>query len=287
MIKTDPKPQITSSMLGMFERCGYQWLYRYGAKFGLAESERILPPGVAAVVGTAVHKGVEVNLRHKMEKGVLAPIDVVFDAGRDSIVTTFQAGEVMLTEDGATDPAKVQGEAIDSVISLSRLHHAEVAPKIEPAALEEPFVIQIQGSEYDLAGRKDIREKNGVIRDTKTKKTSPSASDGWTMQTRMYALSEKIERGALPPRIALDYLVNTKTPKLVQLVTEAKDMALAPLLERLNNMANVIEVSQYVRSRGNEDLPLTPADPNSWICTSKWCGYAFEGGCPYWSGRRE
>lgn len=287
MIKTDPKPQITSSMLGMFERCGYQWLYRYGAKFGLAESERILPPGVAAVVGTAVHKGVEVNLRHKMEKGILAPIDMVFDASRDSILTTFQAGEVMLSDEDAGDINKVMGEAVDSAVSLSRLHHVEVAPKINPAAIEEPFVLEIQGCEYDLAGRKDIREKDGTIRDTKTKKSSPSSSDGWTMQTRMYALAEKVERGALPPRITLDYLVNTKTPKLVQLVTEAKDMALAPLFDRLNNMVNVIEVSQYVRSKGSEMLPLTPADPNSWICTSKWCGYAFEGGCPYWSGRRE
>lgn len=286
-IDTTPKPQITSSMLGMFERCGYQWLYRYGAKFGLAEGEQIIAPGIAAVVGTAVHKSVEVNLRHKMEKKELLPLDAALDAGRDELVGIFSAGDVMFTEEEAANVDAAKGDAVDTVVSLARLHYADVAPKINPVALEEPFVLKVPGCEFDLAGRKDIRQEDGSINDTKTKKTSPSASDGWTMQTRLYAYSELIQRGSLPPRVTLNYLVKTKTPKLVDLITEAKDMTMSPLFERLNNMVNTIEVAQYLRSKGKEEYPLTPADSTTWVCTSKWCGYAHKGGCPFWSGRTE
>jgi hypothetical protein len=97
------------------------------------------------------------------------------------------------------------------------------------------------------------------------------------MQMGMYCLSEKVERKELPKKVCLDFLVKTKTPKLV--IREAVPTMewIDPLLQRVER---AIEIIQTVRE-GKQ--AFTPADPESWICSKKYCGYSTT--CRFASGK--
>ena len=57
-----PKGVISPSQFDMFRRCPRQYMYRY-------IEDRVMPPAVAMIKGTAVHHGAEVTHRHTIENG--------------------------------------------------------------------------------------------------------------------------------------------------------------------------------------------------------------------------
>lgn len=280
MATTTPtkKPQLTVSMVEMLFRCGLQFQRRYGVRFGVWHSEEVIPPGIALGVGIAVHKSVEANLRKKMETGRPLQAGEAETVAYDHLDNMFETAEMMFSDDEAADLKGTMGAALDQAVALSRLHYAQVAPSIDPVALEEPFVIELANYPIDLAGRKDIRVKDGSLRDTKTSGKTPAETDGWTPQMAMYSLSEKIERKALPPRVSLDFLIKTKTPKVVTLTTEKPTEAMIqPLLRRVERATEIIDAVKSGKQA------FAPAQANDWVCTSRFCGFAQS--CPFWSGR--
>ena len=64
---------LSPSKINTFERCQLQYKFRY-----LDNLRK--PPGVAAAIGTATHKAVEVNLRAKLDTGALLPLEAVQQA---------------------------------------------------------------------------------------------------------------------------------------------------------------------------------------------------------------
>jgi len=269
------KPQIHISMLDMMSRCGIQFQRRYGARFDCWHEEEILPPGIALVTGISVHKAVERNLKNKMETKSLLPRKEVASIAADSFYDLWDAG-IMMTEDEAENFEKTRGTALDQTVKLSELHYDNLAPTIMPVAVEEKFVIHLNGYPYDLSGQKDIREKD-CIRDTKTKATTPPEDAARTMQMAMYALSEKIERKKLPARVCIDFLIKTKTLKNVTREAVPDSSWITPLMLRVERATEII---QSVKEGYGQ---FTPADPESWVCSEKYCGYAHN--CPFWSGK--
>lgn len=273
---TNNKPQLHVSMLDMLSRCGIQFQRRYGARFGCWHEEEIIPPGVALATGTAVHTSVEKNLRNKMEtKGELLHREEVAAAARDKFEEVWNGG-MMLSEDEAIDPDGTFGKSVDQTVSLALLHHDILAPQIQPLAVEDKFVIHLDNYPFDLSGQKDIRESD-CIRDTKTRAATPPADAVRSLQMAMYALSEKIERGKLPDEVRLDVLVKTKTQKIVTLRETPEDSWMNPLFRRVERATEII---QTVKEGKNA---FTPADPDNWVCSAKYCGYAHT--CPFWSGK--
>lgn len=264
------RPQLHPSALGMFARCGEQFRRRY------VEGERI-PPGVAAVVGTGVHLAVGADLREKMTEGTLLPAEAVEAAARDGVIHGFEADLTLTEEEAAAGPkAAHQGAAIDRAVRLARLHHAEAAPTIQPVAVERPFALDLtaplaaRGVDYplDLAGTMDVESDGGdapnVIRDTKTKdKTPPAGLAETSLQLAAYSYAKKTLDGVHASRLALDCLVDLKTPKYVAVespaVTGSRESAL------LNRIA--------VIGRALESGIFAPADPDAWWCSKRFCGY--------------
>ncbi len=276
MQETQNKPQLHISMLDMMCRCGIQFQRRYGARFGCWPSEEIIAPGIALLTGISVHRSVEENLKEKMKSKSLLPSEKIEAIARDEFMNLWQAG-VMLTDDESLDVKTTLGSNLDQTIKLARLHSDNLAPFLNPVAIEEKFVINLNGYPYDLAGTKDIREVDGTLRDTKTKAMTPPEDAARTMQMAMYCLSEKVERKKLPPKISLDFLIKTKIPKLV--IREAIPLMtwIDPLLQRVER---AIEIIQTVKE-GKQ--AFTPADPESWICQERYCGFSRT--CAFWSGR--
>jgi len=272
------KPQLHVSMLDMFARCGIAGQRRFGHLFGIWHECEIVPPGVALITGTATHKAVEHDLRHLLQHGTLASLEELHDVARDAVYDRVETEGLTVTDDEAEDVEKAIGGAMDMAVQLSTLHHTEVAPSLRPISIEQPFVIEMPGFPIDLAGQKDIVEV-GRIRDTKTSKTAPALHEARTMQTAMYSLSYEREHGQWPDEVSLDYLVKTKTPKYVQIASRPDETWVAPLFRRIERFIETIDAVKA----GHQ--ALTPADPTSWQCTARYCGYAKT--CPFWSGREK
>lgn len=257
---TDPnaKPQLHISALNMLNRCGTQFEFRY-----IKNVKR--PPGVAIIVGSAVDRAVTLNLSAKKDTEKLLPVAEVLQAARDALSGEWDKG-IALDEDEARLGAKiVKGEAIDKAVRLSSLHSVEVAPKIEPSHVQWPWTVELKNFPYDLAGTVDVRESKTVtsIRDTKTTAKSPSKNVADVSdQLTAYAMAVKVIDGEAPKILALDYLVDNKTPVAKTFTSTRDDDDFSVLLRRVENAAKVMESGAFT--------PMPQTDP---MCSPKYCGY--------------
>jgi len=272
---SDPKPQLHVSMLNTMTRCGIQFQRRYGERFGIWHQEEILLPGVALLIGSSTHVAVEKTLTYKMETGELPPIQEAQEAARDAVVKATHS-EILLTDEEAQDVKKTINSMIDTTVGLTSVYHAHIAPDIEPIAIEEPFVIELKDYPIDLAGRIDCREV-GIVRDTKTAARTPKPELAKSLQMAMYSMARKVIDGEYPDKVALDYLVKLKTPKAVTIEALPHDGWIKPLRYRIERFVEIVDAVKSGKQA------LTPANPDDWACTKKYCGYAAT--CPFWSGR--
>lgn len=236
------------------------------------------PSGVHLHVGTAVHASVGADLTSKKDTEALLPDAQIPDLARDALVHEWDRNGVMLAaEEVETGPAKVKADAIDKSIRLARLHHGRIAPNVQPTHVEREFVLDLTGYDYQIAGRIDVREGTETIRDTKTSKKSPQPSAAWeSVQLTSYALAAWKHDGTLPRRAVLDYLVDTKEPKVVQPEREFPEATqetavlgvFAPVLDRIATTMKAIEAGIFV-----------PARPDDWWCSERYCEYY--GDCRY------
>lgn len=251
---------ISSSQLSMMSRCGEQYRRRYILK------EKV-PPGIALIIGSATHVSIEDNMKHKVETGELLPTEAVQESARDAVNRRWDDEGVFLDEsEKKEDQDKLRGNAVDSAVSLSTLHHTELAPLIRPAHVEREWWIDIKGYDCKLTGKIDLQEDltmNGRIRDTKTAAKSPVAgSADKNQQLTIYCLASKVLDGSIAP-LAVDTLVKTKTPKVVTEYTERTEADFMPVLGRIETMLLALEKGVFL-----------PTNPDNWWCSEKFCGFA-------------
>lgn len=248
------------SGLNLLAKCGVQFERRY------LQGER-LRPGMGAITGTGVDRGVTHNLNTRLNTGTPAPIEEVLDVARDAIKTEWEEG-VAEDADYKRNGGKLAiGKTIDDAIALSRLHYKQVAPAINPFATQREWVIDDTASGAQLAGTIDIlsQTRSGVeVLDTKTAKRTPAESTAHdSLQLTAYALGMVVIDGLKTPvRVGLDYLVKTTTPQYVGLRATRTTQDFSHLAERLRR-------AEEVRRAG----AFQPAPLESWWCSADWCGY--------------
>lgn len=249
------RPHLSVSALGTLQRCGYQYYFRYikGIKS---------PPGVALIIGKGTHAAVESDLGNVLETGSLLPDDAIADFAADATKAAWDAEEPMRGDD---EPDR--DGAVDAAVSLAQLHHKEVAPAIEPVAIERGFLLELDGFPFDIKGYIDIEEPTR-IRDTKTSSKAPPANAAAVSdQLTCYALSAHT-RGETKT-VALDYLVKTKVAKAITLESQRTADDYARFLRRMETAAEVIQSGSFL-----------PAPADSWACSAKFCGY-WENHCEF------
>ena len=281
MSKPEPKPYLSISQLDMLSKCGEQYRRRY------IEHE-IIPPAVAMLVGRGVDKSVDANLTHKVHNQELLPLEHIEALARDQISHEWAASNIQFSEEEIEKGiAEVKGEATDKTVRLASLHSLERAPHINPESeenIQRRWRIELLGFPRDLVGIIDVFEPEGalnfsedgklvdplpVVRDTKTAaKTPPKAIIQHSQQLTAYALAMRVA-GYPTPKVALDFLVDTKTPKTVVMEGERTQEDFNALLHRVENAIEVIEKGAFVPARPGLD----------WFCNEKWCGFALT--CPY------
>jgi hypothetical protein len=238
-------------------RCLEQFRRRYVEK-------EIIPPAVAMIIGTGTHKGVEVNLVHKIETGTLLPVDAVRDAARDGVNQAWEQGVRFEPEEIEKGIKAVKGEAVDKAVRLASLHHHDLAPVLQPTHVERSWSLELQGYPIDLVGRIDIQEGKASIRDTKTsgKTPAPDCAER-SLQLKAYHLAVKVLDGTGPEIAALDYLIDNRVPKATTYFTSVSDEDYRALLARVEIICRAMEVGLF-----------PPVEPTHWCCSLKWCGYA-------------
>lgn len=260
--------QLHHTAIDTLSRCGEQFRRRY------IEGE-IIAPGIFLLVGRATHCSVALNMGHKLETGDMLPAEACAEAARDTLNAEWGKGIVLTDEEGQQDITMVRGEAVDKAVRLAVLHHDCKAPDLHPTHIERQWTIELPGYDLDLAGTIDIQEGMDAIRDTKTSGKSPSKDVAENSdQLTVYALAARVIDGAVPARLALDYLVDLKRgPKVQTLETTRTADDFQVYLRRVEAVIRALDKGAFV-----------PARQTDWWCSERWCGYAPT--CPYFRGRK-
>lgn len=250
------KPHLSISQLETLSKCGEQYRRRY------LEGE-IIPPGVASLVGKATDKSVSDNLAHKIIHDRLMSAEEVAASARDSVAYEWQQGVKLDEDEAAAGVEKTKGAAIDKAVRLSVLHARSKAPDLAPTHVQRKWTVELTGYPLDLVGVIDVQEGGRAVRDTKTAGKTPNdqiAHD--SDQLTAYALAVRVIDGEAPQIVALDYLVDTKTPA-VKTFDSTRDVDdFRALLHRIEVAIAALEKGVFV-----------PARQTDWWCSPKWCGY--------------
>lgn len=252
---------MSVSQLDMFFRCGEQWRRRY-------IEEDIMPPGIAARVGTGVHKAAETNYLHKMQTGLDMELDAVQDCAADAYDAALQGG-VFFAPDEVAGAKKAMAEGRDNAVALAKVFREKLAPQVKPALVEEKIIFELPDVDLPIVAILDCFTEDKALRDLKT------AGKKWTEdkahtspQAAIYREAVKHRTGAYPQRIAFDVLVNGKTPILQTLQTERDTSDTLVVVRKFQTMLAAIRAGIF-----------HPAEQGSWGCSPKFCGYWHS--CPY------
>lgn len=259
----ESKPYLSPSQLSMFLKCGEAYRRRY------IQGEKI-PPGIAQHRGSAVHKGAEYNYRQKIESRLDLKADEVVDYAVAAFEDRVQIDGLLLDplEEREGKP-KILGAAKDETAKLTDLLMTQVAPKIQPVAVEETHRMALPDSSHDLLGIFDLIDDKNQIRDLKTtSKTKLQMDVDKDSQFTFYSFMYRAKFGVDPAAVVVDNLVLKKVPESITLTTHRSDADYQVLINRINTVLDAINKGVY-----------PPAPEGSWACSPRFCGYWSD--CPY------
>lgn len=228
----------------------------------------IIPPGIAARIGTGVHKGAEVNHKAKVNTGQDEPESVILDAARDGYIKSVEEG-VFFPPDEASTAQKQLTEGIDLTVSLAGLYRQSVAPEIHPALVEKRISMDVEGIDYPFAGTVDVYTTDNWLPDLKTAARKwPDKRAESSPQFTLYNELIKHETGRYPAKMSVEVFIKTKEPKHQRIETYRKPEDFDVLLKRIDTMIKSINAGIF-----------PPAEPGAWSCSPVYCGYWWS--CPH------
>lgn len=240
------KPTYRQSSIADFLKCGIYYQFRH--KMGLqvqANSSR--------TVGSVSDQTFNHILIQKM-------------AGKE--VTVQEALAVASDNFEKARPETVWDEPADSLkdatLSIVKVFVEQVAPKIQPVAVQETFTHETP--EYFLTGTLDYRESSGVIGDAKT--SSPQRASSYQvnhrLQPAMYWWATHKTTGIEPTGFRFDIITRTTTRLPDYRFVEGKvtETDIEDLFYAVNRVHTADQAGIYL-----------PAMEGSWQCTKKWCPF--------------
>ena len=252
------KPHISASSISTYTKCGLQYMRRYVNK-------EILPPAVAMLRGTSIHRGQELNYAQKIESRVDLPKKEVIDASIARFEDGIRAEGLLLNdEERAIGEDKVVGEAKDLVVTMAMALSDQVMPTVQPVAVEEKQLITMPPDVPDLLGFLDVIDVDDFIRDLKaSSKAKRQAFWDDDVQMTMYSLFYRAKYGKDAKGVIVDQVIGLKKGVKYEPVTTTRgDRDYKALLHRINAVLRGIKAGVFI-----------PAPTGSWYCGPKWCGY--------------
>lgn len=164
---------LSATQLALFATCPEKFRRRY------VLGERT-PAGAALVLGGAVGKTIELHLLDKIGGQDSAPIDEVF--GQSLADKVDDAGEVIWGPDESYNKTQATG------LALVETWARDVAPAIQPVAVEHKVELRIPGLPIPIIGYVDIVEQARTI-ENKTAGRKPNRGEpkpDWIIQGWIY-----------------------------------------------------------------------------------------------------
>jgi len=260
MTTTDKyKPVISATQLEMYWRCPESWRRRYVKK-------EIIPPGIALLIGSGVHKGSHANFAQKIESHVDLPAKEIVEAAVAGFEAEQAGGYVLTEEETGRGPGVVVGEAKDETVQLATLHAHSQAPAYQPVAAELRINIPFPSATHDLVGFVDLIDALDRVVDIKTiNKKPPAGIADESTQLTIYAAGFQRLYGRPACEVRLDFLrKQTKTMQPQRYVESStrNEGDFRALINRIN---------ETLKAMNSGIFP--PASPGAWQCSPKWCGY--------------
>lgn len=258
---------LSISQLDMFTRCGEQYRRRY------VEGE-VIPPGIAAHIGTGVHRAAEINWREKMRTGHDMPMDAIQDCAAEAYDKALQNG-VFFAPDELSGATLAMSEGKDTAVSLATLFRHELAPAITPAMVEEKMVMDLPGVDLPVVVILDLYTEDKTLRDLKTSSRKWNADKAHASnQPTAYREAIRQATGEYPAQLIFDVLIGSRTPALQSIATTRGEDDLTILARKFQLMCRAISAGIF-----------QPAPPDHWCCSPRFCGYFFT--CPHIPAHRK
>ena len=247
---------LTKTMIIMFFRCPAQFERRY-------VRNEIIPPGIAARQGSAVHKGAEVNHIQKITTKVDLAVEDIQDAARDHYIHLIKEEGVFIPADKVSGKNRLLAEGLDNTTRLAKLYAEEVAPKINPVMVEEKLFWDHPETGIPLSGTLDVLTEDNHLPDIKTSgKAKTQKEVDVSIDLTMYAGLVANHTGKWPNKVSLEVLVNSRTPKYQCLESTRGPNDFFVLVQRVKVVWAQIQTGLF-----------PPCAPDFWMCSPDWCGY--------------
>lgn len=251
------KPQLHFSGLSTLWQCGIKFSKRY------VEKLRRAPTGYLHV-GSAVDAAANADMNAKITTDTLLPAEEVKEIARDTIVHRIESEGI--TPEPDENEHQARDHSIDKAVRLTGLYAAKLAPKLKPKAVQKKWSLEIPGFPFDIVGTRDLDETDGTIRDLKTSKRRPHRDTSRkSLQLTTYALAKWAFDRTMPPKVALDTLVDLQGGSTLDTQLSLREKAdFEPLLARIDNARKIIEAGAFTPSSPDRDVLCSPVYCEMW-----------------------
>jgi hypothetical protein len=261
---------LSPTQLSMFFGCAAAYYQRYilGRK---------IPPGIALVMGSGLDAAANVNFTQKQATRIDLPISDFEDAAATEFDERVKNEGLLLTKEEASRSSLLIGESKDKSVELARKLCTDVAPRIQPIAVQAKVCFE-RDAVKDVAfeGFVDVVDESHDVIDVKSSKNKWQEDKASSEeQPTFYLKGARETLGTQSEKFTYHIITKGKTPQH-QVVDTTRDES---DLVSLDNRANVLVT---MRKAGL----FPPTDPGSWRCGPMWCGY-YLAGCPFISKRKK
>lgn len=237
---------LSASQVNTYLTCPMRYYFRY------CEGERVKPKG-ALTLGSSFHSAVGWNYSEKIDTHEDLPVEEVLDFFSDDFD--------MRTPDTEWD-GEEPGSFKDRGAGGLELYQAEVAPIVQPAAVEQAFTMKMSNKPWSFKGILDVLDENQVIVETKTtsRRTSKPKPEH-LLQATAYATGFRCQHRQQEGGVRLDYVVAIQNPELISFPVAIEETDITFFLNQISRVAHAIEQEVWIANRA------------SFLCSRKWCGY--------------
>ncbi len=238
---------LSVSQINTYLRCPMQYYFRYCEGI-------ISPPSAALTLGLSFHVATAFNYSHKLVEHSDADVDDVCDV--------FSTEYDERKHETVFAPDENPGRIKDNGVRALRFYHQQVAPRVEPAGVEEEFRVKLKGRDYELVGRIDVIDKANKVIETKTTSRSVSKPrDEHTLQATAYVAAALATGRAGAGDAVIDYAVVRSRPTVASFAIKVGPERVRYLLNLIARVTRAIESEVWIPQR------------NSFLCSERYCGY--------------
>ena len=225
---------------------------------------------IAAAIGSGVHASVRVTLEEKAKTGEIAPQSVADDAAVETLRERIRDGVSYDRE------SQTLNEAEQQAFRMSRAYRTKVAPRINPILVEQRLETRVPWTKNGiiLSGQADlVCQEPDAVDDLKTGKQRGNhrpqlGSYSLNVRSHQRANVQKL-RETFIPRVGLRH--PQPDPQVFEHDLAGSEQAAVAIVRHIDETLTTFLEGDEKRGVLPGDPWAFPANPNSKLCSDKYC----------------